>query len=160
MKNNSAFNGIWTHNPWFVSPPLYPLSYRGNLYCTWKIVKFKNIFAIMLLISVRPERVWPKLSSTQGIRANLVYIVSLSMMDWSWREHMTRNLLLNDLQTITNLIRNQNGGSFHKSHLHLGVSRWSEIVNFCLSTLGYECGQKIPKISNLICESSLNQNWL
>ena len=20
MKNNSAFNGVWTHNPWFVSP--------------------------------------------------------------------------------------------------------------------------------------------
>ena len=28
-------------------------------------------------ILVRPERVWPKLSSIQGIRANLVYIVSL-----------------------------------------------------------------------------------
>ena len=25
----------------------------------------------------RPERVWPKLSSIQGIRGNLVYIVSL-----------------------------------------------------------------------------------
>ena len=32
---------------------------------------------MMLPICVRPERVWPKLSSTQGIRANLVYIVSL-----------------------------------------------------------------------------------
>ena len=31
----------------------------------------------MLPICIRPERVWPKLSSTQGIRANLVYIVSL-----------------------------------------------------------------------------------
>ena len=31
----------------------------------------------MLLIFVRPERVGPKLSSVQGIRANLVYIVSL-----------------------------------------------------------------------------------
>ena len=31
----------------------------------------------MLPICVRPERVWPKLSSIQGIRANLVYIVSL-----------------------------------------------------------------------------------
>ena len=31
----------------------------------------------MLPIYVRPERVWPKLTSIQGIRANLVYIVSL-----------------------------------------------------------------------------------
>ena len=31
----------------------------------------------MLPICVRPERVWPKLSSIQGITANLVYIVSL-----------------------------------------------------------------------------------
>ena len=31
----------------------------------------------MLPICVRPERVCPKLSSIQGIRANLVYIVSL-----------------------------------------------------------------------------------
>ena len=31
----------------------------------------------MLTICVRPERVRPKLSSIQGIRANLVYIVSL-----------------------------------------------------------------------------------
>ena len=31
----------------------------------------------MLPICVRTERVWPKLSSIQGIRANLVYIVSL-----------------------------------------------------------------------------------
>ena len=31
----------------------------------------------MLPNCVRPERVWPKLSSIQGIRANLVYIVSL-----------------------------------------------------------------------------------
>ena len=31
----------------------------------------------MLSICVRPERVCPKLSSIQGIRANLVYIVSL-----------------------------------------------------------------------------------
>ena len=31
----------------------------------------------MLPICVRPARVWPKLSSIQGIRANLVYIVSL-----------------------------------------------------------------------------------
>ena len=31
----------------------------------------------MLPICVRPERLWPKLSSNQGIRANLVYIVSL-----------------------------------------------------------------------------------
>ena len=31
----------------------------------------------MLPICVRPERVWPKLSSIQSIRANLVYIVSL-----------------------------------------------------------------------------------
>ena len=38
---------------------------------------FKNVFAIMLPIFVRTERVWPKLSSIQGIRANLVYIVSL-----------------------------------------------------------------------------------
>ena len=42
-----------------------------------KIVNFENIFAIMLPICVRPERVWHKLSSIQGIRANLVYIVSL-----------------------------------------------------------------------------------
>ena len=61
MKNNSAFNGVRTHNPWFVSPALYQ----------------QNIFAIMLPICVRTERVWPKLSSIQGIRANLVYIVSL-----------------------------------------------------------------------------------
>ena len=32
----------------------------------------------MLPICVRPERVWRKLSSIQGIRANLVYIVSLA----------------------------------------------------------------------------------
>ena len=32
----------------------------------------------MLPICVRTERVWPKLSSIQGIRANLVYIVSLT----------------------------------------------------------------------------------
>ena len=44
-----------------------------------KIVNFKNIFAIMLPIFVRPERVWPKLSSIQVIRANLVYIVSLTV---------------------------------------------------------------------------------
>ena len=31
----------------------------------------------MLPICVRTERVWPTLSSIQGIRANLVYIVSL-----------------------------------------------------------------------------------
>ena len=31
----------------------------------------------MLPICVRTERVWPKLPSIQGIRANLVYIVSL-----------------------------------------------------------------------------------
>ena len=31
----------------------------------------------MLPICVRPERVWPKLSSIQGIRSNLVYLVSL-----------------------------------------------------------------------------------
>ena len=31
----------------------------------------------MLPICVRTERVWPKLSSIQGIRADLVYIVSL-----------------------------------------------------------------------------------
>ena len=74
MKNNSAFNGIWTHNPWFVSPAFYQLSYRGYLYYTRKIV---NIFAIMLPICVRPERVWSKLSSIQGIWANLVYIVYL-----------------------------------------------------------------------------------
>ena len=34
----------------------------------------------MLPICVRPERVWPKLSSIQGIRANLVYIVSLDIV--------------------------------------------------------------------------------
>ena len=34
----------------------------------------------MLPICVRPERVWPKLSSIQGIRANLVYIVSLDKL--------------------------------------------------------------------------------
>ena len=34
----------------------------------------------MLPICVRPERVWPKLSSIQGIRANLVYIVSLALV--------------------------------------------------------------------------------
>ena len=51
MKNNSAFNGVRTHNPWIVSP-----------------------------ICVRTERVWPKLSSIQGIKANLVYIVSLLWM--------------------------------------------------------------------------------
>ena len=33
----------------------------------------------MLPICVRTERVWPKLSSIQGIRANLVYIVSLGV---------------------------------------------------------------------------------
>ena len=33
----------------------------------------------MLSIFVRPERVGPKLSSIQGIRANLVYIVSLTV---------------------------------------------------------------------------------
>ena len=42
-----------------------------------KLAKLINIFAIMLLISVRPEEVWPNLSSIQGIRINLVYIVSL-----------------------------------------------------------------------------------
>ena len=31
----------------------------------------------MLLVSVRPEEVWPNFSSSQGIRVNLVYIVSL-----------------------------------------------------------------------------------
>ena len=36
----------------------------------------------MLPICVRPERVWPKLSSIQGIRANLVYTVSLSATKW------------------------------------------------------------------------------
>ena len=36
----------------------------------------------MLPICVRPERVWPKLSSIQGIRANLVYIVSLDKPDF------------------------------------------------------------------------------
>ena len=35
----------------------------------------------MLPICVRTERVWPKLSSIQGIRANLVYIVSLRFTD-------------------------------------------------------------------------------
>ena len=34
----------------------------------------------MLPICVRPERVCPKLSSIQGIRANFVYIVSLPLM--------------------------------------------------------------------------------
>ena len=34
----------------------------------------------MLPICVRPERVWPKLSSIQGITANLVYIVSLFLI--------------------------------------------------------------------------------
>ena len=35
----------------------------------------------MLPIYVRPERVWPKMSSIQGIRANLVYIVSLGQFE-------------------------------------------------------------------------------
>ena len=35
----------------------------------------------MLPICVRPERVWPKLSSIQAIRANLVYIVSLVFLN-------------------------------------------------------------------------------
>ena len=34
----------------------------------------------MLPICVRPERVYPKLSSIQGIRANLVYKVSLTQL--------------------------------------------------------------------------------
>ena len=33
----------------------------------------------MLPICVRPERVWPQLSSIQGIKANLVYVVSLKI---------------------------------------------------------------------------------
>ena len=77
MKNNSAFNVVRTHNPWFVSPALYQLSYGGNLLHNGKQNCFQNIFAIMLPICVRIERVWPKLPSIQGIRANLVYIVSL-----------------------------------------------------------------------------------
>ena len=35
----------------------------------------------MLPICVRPVKVWPKLSSIQGIRVNLVYIVSLPKPD-------------------------------------------------------------------------------
>ena len=35
----------------------------------------------MLPICVRTERVWPKMSSIQGIRANLVYIVSLGQFE-------------------------------------------------------------------------------
>ena len=34
----------------------------------------------MLPICVKTERVWPKLSSIQDIRANLVYIVSLKIV--------------------------------------------------------------------------------
>ena len=79
MKNKSAFNGVWTHNPWFVSPTLYNWA-KGEIYKT--LERFTNIFAIMSPIFVRPERVWPKLSSIQGIRANLVYIVSLVHIIW------------------------------------------------------------------------------
>ena len=60
-----------------MSPTLYQLSYRGNLIYSGNIVNFENIFAIILPTCARPERVWPKLSSIQGIRVNLVYIVSL-----------------------------------------------------------------------------------
>ena len=38
----------------------------------------------MLLIFVRPGRVWHKLTSIQGIRANLVYIVSLPSIQSDW----------------------------------------------------------------------------
>ena len=44
----------------------------------------------MLPICVRTERVWPKLSSIQGIRANLVYIVSLSLIYYQGITHGNR----------------------------------------------------------------------
>ena len=47
----------------------------------------------MLPICVRTERVWPKLSSTQGIRANLVYIVSLGILIFSPVQIIMTNLL-------------------------------------------------------------------
>ena len=33
----------------------------------WKLAKVINMFTIILVISVRPEEVWPNLSSIQGI---------------------------------------------------------------------------------------------
>ena len=42
-----------------------------------KLLNYINTFLIFLQICVRPERVWAKFLSIQGIRANLAYIVSL-----------------------------------------------------------------------------------
>ena len=44
----------------------------------------------MLPICVRPERVWSKLSSIQGIRANLVHIVSLLVQYSSKKNKLER----------------------------------------------------------------------
>ena len=77
MKNNSAFNLIYIV----------------------KIVYLENIFKIILPICVRPERVWPKLSSIQGIRANLVYLVSLHI----FRALMHSWIKSGTLQGFTNL---------------------------------------------------------
>ena len=45
----------------------------------------------MLPICVRPEKVWPKLSSIKGIRANLVYIVSLkNTLNWKYLQSFVR----------------------------------------------------------------------
>ena len=53
----------------------------------------------MLPICVRTERVWHKLPSIQGIRANLVYIVSLKT---SWPQKISIYKILFD--TIITLI--------------------------------------------------------
>ena len=71
-----------------MSSRLYQLGYgvgqSSNNY--EKIVNFNYIFAIMLPICVRLERVWLKLSSIWGIRANLVYIVSLLQISFKHSE--------------------------------------------------------------------------
>ena len=51
----------------------------------------------MLPICVRPERVWPKLSSIQGIRDNLVYIVSLVKVN---KNQIFRTLMTTPLFSI------------------------------------------------------------
>ena len=62
----------------------------------------------MIPIFVRPERVWPKLSSIQGIRANLVYILSL--------------LSISHQQRFTTFISNTNKNTKNENALPPGES--------------------------------------
>ena len=63
----------------------------------------------MLPICVSTERVWPKLSSIQGIRANLVYIVSLNMLYLSCKGVRAKNYIhTNNFILFKNLLFNNN----------------------------------------------------